>query len=266
MRWIVPKTLPLAVPLLCLLLLGGCESMGELPFLSPFTAAMPTGEGAPRQAAEPGGVDATASRHIYLDVIAGLQSQGLHRAALAYLDEYDGKHPKDERASLLRAKSLSALGLNEDAERLYWTLTKTAFAPAAYNGLGTVAAREGRWRAAEQEFRRAVELRPTNTSYLNNLGHALLRQNRLDQAEFLLLQALELRRGEPSAQANLILCRWLKGRVAEAEGALATLPEGERARVRAYLTQYVHDRNGGLAASPVEQSAVAVEGGRRVGG
>lgn len=224
--------------LACLAALGGCETMGAWPDgqVSPFMARQ---EQAVEEGTAPIPVSPTQSRQIFLEMVAGLQARDLHRAALAYLDEFDGKYPGDEGARLMRARSLSALGRSAEAELVYWDLIKTRHTPAAYNGLGIVAARQGRWVAAEQEFRQAVTLKPTNAGFLNNLGHAQLRLGRVEEARQTLLQSLELRPGDLSGKANLVLSVHLAGQPVEAERMLRDLAPADRKRIEGFVADYL---------------------------
>lgn len=234
----------IALAFAAILTLGGCETMGG----GQPVASNPFGDGqrSDTQLISPG-----QSRQLLLEMVTKMQAENLHRAALAYLDEFNEKIPGDESATLLRAKSLSALGFHRDAELAYWDLIKTRHAPAAYNGLGILASREGRWNAAEQEFTRAVKMRPTNAGFLNNLGHAQLRLGLLDEANFTLSQALELKADDVTAQANLIVCLHLAGRALEAELLMATLPAAERARVQTYVGDYLRDAMPEADAKPM---------------
>ena len=52
-----------------------------------------------------------------------------------------------------------------------------------HNVLGTAYLGQGKWAEAEQEFARALELRPRDALLLNNLAVAEVQQGRLDEAE-----------------------------------------------------------------------------------
>lgn len=235
----------------CALALGGCETLGDWREAAETPTAARTHVEPGEAAAAPVKIQPGQSRQLLLEMVGALQGKNLHRAALAYLDEYEGKHPGDEWAQVLRAKSLSALGMSREAETVYWGLINSRHAPAAYNGLGVVAAREGRWRAAEQEFRRAVELKPTNAGFLNNLGHAQLRLEKFDEAHFTLSQALELKPDDVSTRANMILCVRLTGHGAEAERLMNAVSAGDRGRIGAFVAEYLRQGEPGSAAAKV---------------
>jgi Flp pilus assembly protein TadD len=61
-----------------------------------------------------------------------------------------------------------------------------------HNVLGTAYLGQGKWTEAEQEFARALELRPRDALLLNNLAVAEVQQGRLDEAEQHLKEAIAL--------------------------------------------------------------------------
>lgn len=204
-------------------LLSGCAALDDLTTSDPATAA----------AADP-----EKARGLYLKVITGLQEQNKHHAALAYLDDVEKRYPGDARAQLMRAQSLVALRMYREAEPVYRGLTRTAYASAAHNGLGTILGAQEQWSEAEAAFRQAVALRPTQGSFIGNLGYALLQQDRLDEAEFLLRQAAQLEPGAPEPRTNLILCLHRMGKTAEVSARLAGLDMAERRQVERLLTKW----------------------------
>lgn len=205
-------------------LLSGCGALTEL-----------TGS-------DPAGLAATAdpekARGLYLKVIAGLQEQNKHHAALAYLDDIEKRYPGDARVLLMRAQSLVAIRRYAEAEPVYRGLTSSAYAAAAYNGLGTIFGAQQRWAEAEAAFRQAVALRPTQANFIGNLGYTLLLQDRLDEAQFLLHQAGELDPMAPEARTNLTLCLHRMGKTAQVSARLAALDADERHQVERLLAQW----------------------------
>ena len=79
------------------------------------------------------------------------------------------------------------------------------------------------WRAAEQEFRRALELRPSYADAYFSYGRFLASRRRLDEARAQLGRAVELDPLSPSLQANRALLDYFAGRYAEADSGLRTI-------------------------------------------
>jgi protein O-GlcNAc transferase len=74
---------------------------------------------------------------------------------------------------------------------------------------------------AETAFREALEFAPSNPLYLGNLGEALRRQGRLDEAFEVQTQALGLAPGMAELHNNLAVLLIARGRTSEAASALA---------------------------------------------
>jgi len=68
---------------------------------------------------------------------------------------------------------------------------------------GSRALQEGDNRAAEESYRRALELDPQSVELLNNLAISIARQGRDDEAISLYLQALKLKKDDPITRRNL---------------------------------------------------------------
>lgn len=204
------RKLPTCILLACLAAgLSACGDSAPLPFLASSGRAISPEE--------------QKSRDLYLGVVLDMQKQGLPRAAIAYLDDYERKYPGDPRAHLMRADSLVDVGDLAGASAIYSRYVQGEYAPAAYAGMGQVAAAQQDWPAAMTAFDNAVKLRPINVNYLNNFGYAAMRSGVYDRAEFALRQAAELEPSNESVRNNLILCLYQAGKRGEARSLLARI-------------------------------------------
>jgi Flp pilus assembly protein TadD len=197
--------------LLCLPLLTACGTLQNLSM------------GAESQLADTS--EAGREKALYLDVIADLQKQRLHRAALAHLDEYDRRYGPSETSGRRRAEALLAVGEDAQAEREWLALLPKVADGGAYNGLGQVYARQGRWSEAQANFEAAVQREPTRAGYLNNLGYALFRAGSRDRAAFRLRQAEELDPASDAIRNNLVTVLFADGRAPEAEQRLEAVAD-----------------------------------------
>jgi tetratricopeptide (TPR) repeat protein len=74
----------------------------------------------------------------------------------------------------------------------------------------------GFWKDSETVFRHAIAVTANNWMALDNLGSALLKQGRLDEAKVQLQNALEINPGDPTAHNNLGLVLLRQGRFDQA--------------------------------------------------
>ena len=98
-----------------------------------------------------------------------------------------------------------------------YTRARTLYAEAArrhetvplyHNALGYCASKLGEMRAAVDHSRRAVELAPENCRFLSDLGWSLVEAESYDEAEEVLLKAVNLSPKDPhQAKENLLECR-----------------------------------------------------------
>ena len=215
---------PFHLALLVLLpALSACSSLfgGDTPRHAPSPAdQMP-------QAAE---LDPENSRDLYLGIVDKLRQGGKSRAALAYLDDYDNRHPGDVRAQVLRANSFLDIQDYDRAEAIYRELVNGDEAAAAYDGLGRVAVGRGDWIKARAQFHEAVRREPINVKYLNDLGFAEMRIASYDEALFTLRQASELAPGNAQVRNNLILCLDVAGQGSESKAMIATIADAKERR------------------------------------
>ena len=107
----------------------------------------------------------------------------------------------------------------------FWTDTETLFRHAlqvternylAHNNVGAALDKQGRWDEALSEFRQALQVKPDYPEALNNLGAALTRQGHLDEAIGQFREALRLRPRYAEARYNLGAALQEQGRLDEA--------------------------------------------------
>src|ERR1051326_6694240 len=81
---------------------------------------------------------------------------------------------------------------------------------------GLTFARRNDLKAAEAEFRRAVELSPRNIEYLTELGGLLGMQRKLEESSIYFQRALKVDPSSVAIRRNLASNQWQMGRFAEA--------------------------------------------------
>lgn len=188
--------------------------------LSACSAAVPPQHPTPLSAAAP---SATARNEtaLYLNVVDGLLAQKRFGAALAFLDDYAGKKSDlQPRYWLMRGNALLGLGRHPDAMQAYGRLESTALAADGWNGLGRTAATRQQWRAAADQFRKAVQARPASVEFINNLAFSSMKLGDTATSLSCLRQARELDPTSDLVRNNLIIALTLSGDAAGA-GALA---------------------------------------------
>jgi len=175
-------------------------------------------------------LDAENSRDLYLGIVDKLRQGGKSRAALAYLDDYDNRHPGDLRAQVLRADAFLDIPDYDRAEAIYRELVNGDQAAAAYDGLGRVAAGRGDWAKARAQFHEAVRREPINVKYLNDLGFAEMRIASYEEALFTLRQASELAPENAQVRNNLILCLDVAGQGDAAKAMIGRIADAKERR------------------------------------
>ena len=127
----------------------------------------------------------------------------------------------------------------------------------AHNNVGAALDRQGRGDEALSEFRRALEIKPDYPEALNNLGAALNRQGHLDEAVSRFREALRLRPGYAEARYNLGTALQAQGQLDEAishyQQALRLKPQYADAH---YNLALVFQRQGNLDPAIAEFQAV----------
>ena len=232
-----------------------------LPWLSACSSLF-GGDGAPRHDPSPAdqmpqaaALDADNSRDLYLGIVDKLRQGGKSRAALAYLDDYDNRHPGDVRSQTLRADSFLDIQDYARAEAIYRQLVDGDQAAAAYDGLGRVAAGRGDWAKARAQFHEAVRREPINVKYLNDLGFAEMRIASYDEALFTLRQATELAPDNAMVRNNLILCLDVAGQGDTAKAMLGRIASAQERRAVEQMLKTARSQMGGATAGTAPTAA-----------
>lgn len=200
-------------------------------------------------------LDAENSRDLYLGIVDKLRQGGKSRAALAYLDDYDNRHPGDARAKVLRGDAFLDIQDYARAEGIYREMLEGDQAAAAYDGLGRVAAGRSDWAKARAYFHEAVRREPINVKYLNDLGFAEMRIASYDEALFTLRQATELAPENAQVRNNLILCLDIAGQGDAAKSMLGRIADAKERRaveqmVKTARTQLRGPTSAGTGTTP----------------
>lgn len=154
---------------------------------------------------------AEAEDAIYRDLIAQLLQQEKYYAALAHIEEHQRSVGDDPRLSLYEARALYGLRLDGQAKAVFLSLRGTRYDAEAHHGLGLIDARDAELEQAIEHFILAVRARPTNVAMRNDLGFALLRAGRPEDARLQLSTALELEPSNQRARTNLMLLMLIRG-------------------------------------------------------
>lgn len=193
-----------------------------------------------------------STRTLYLSLIRQARLDGKPRAALAYLDDFDRRHPGDRDAHVLRVNCFLDLGQLDAAEA---ALARVSAGDRSGEGLavrGHVLAARARWTEAAQVYAQAQAASPADPFIGNALGYAQLRAGRSAEAIETLKRALDLApdaaQGHALVRNNLALALAATGRQAEAAALLSRVRDGaERQRLQSRIA--------------AEAASLAAEGG-----
>ncbi len=171
---------------LVVMMLGGCASNGQSPW-----AALTT----PGQCAKPG-----SDQELALTLADDLANEGKLHASLANLQNLPDALPQVRQR---KARAYRLLGRSE-AEPLYRSLLGTCMTAEGEHGLGQLAATQGDAAQALAHLQRAARLAPTDEKIRNDLGVIYLKQQRLEDARFEFMTAIELKQDDLLAAVNLV--------------------------------------------------------------
>jgi Flp pilus assembly protein TadD len=140
---------------------------------------------------------------VHTDLIRGMLTKKQYYAALAHIDDEKRISGSTRELKLLEAEARRKLGQGPQAEKIYKELLNTEFAGDAEHGLGLIYA--GRdLNSAVQHLRLAVQRRPTEGTFRNDLGYALMVSGRYKEALPEFATAVELDQSNQLSRNNLI--------------------------------------------------------------
>lgn len=170
------------------LLLGACSLLGQSPAEH---AASPASDTA-----------------VYTDLIRRMIDSGQYYAALAHIQQQQ-REGNNDQLRYLEAEVRRNLGQFEAAETLYRGLLNGPQSGGAYHGLGLLYAPRN-MNTAIGYLREAARRAPTDADTRNDLGYALLRQARYNEALPELATAAELDPNDDQPRNNLLLLMFLR--------------------------------------------------------
>ncbi len=129
--------------------------------------------------------------------------------ALASLDRAIALLPKDAPSHFNRGIALNELGQLEDANAAFMQSLALGYEPTeVHHAVGVVRMRQKRFSEAEASFKKSLELGyPRPDESMNNIGVALMNQNRNTEAAEYIERALAINPRTPHAQENLARIR-----------------------------------------------------------
>lgn len=154
--------------------------------------------------------DAESNRAVHTDLIRGMLAQGQYYAALAHIEDQKRAIGDTRELRALEADARRKLGQTAEAVRLYNGLLDTEFDGEAHHGLGLMAFKTDR-SSAVQHLRKAVQRRPTDAQFRNDLGYALMEMGSYKEALPQLATAVELDPSISTARNNLVVLLILSG-------------------------------------------------------
>lgn len=163
-------------------------------------ATRPENVMSPRETARACGMALNNEQELALTLVEQREKDGELYGALAELQGLPESSPVVLRH---KADVLRRLGRPE-ARQYFQRLQKTCLAPWGDHGLGLLAADDGDLKTAQQLLQKAAQALPTEYRLRNDLGVLLLREQKIDEARFELMTALELSSDRSLPAVNLL--------------------------------------------------------------
>ncbi len=152
-------------------------------------------------------------------------------AALQILNQVHASGFTSPELTMLQARALREIGLQEDAEALLTQLTKRhRRMPAVHNELGILAMDRSAPDEAVSRFERAYRLDRDNPEYANNLGFALMSDGQTAEAVDILKAALLVDATRIRTRNNLGFALVADGRAQEAYRVFRSASSEDEAR------------------------------------
>lgn len=156
------------------------------------------------------------NQRLYTDLVRKMIDNDRLYAALAHLDARKKKYGSEPASRLLRAEVLRKLGRTSESQGLYNGLRDAGeFRGRAQHGLGLIDAKRD-LAAGLEHLQKAAELRPTDARIRNDLGYALMKAGRVEDARLHLATAYQLDDSGSLARNNYIVALLVEGRKREA--------------------------------------------------
>lgn len=140
---------------------------------------------------------------VHTDLIRGMLAKKQYYAALAHIEDQKRTSGSTRELKLLEAEARRKLGQGPQAEKVYKELLGTEYTADAEHGLGLIYVSRD-LASAVQHLRLAVQRRPTEATFRNDLGYALMVSGRYKEALPELATAVELDQNNQLSRNNLI--------------------------------------------------------------
>lgn len=147
--------------------------------------------------------DAGDDNAVHVDLIRSMLAKRQYYAALAHIQDQQRSSGATRELSFLEAETRRKLGQGVQAEKIYKDLLRTQYDADAEHGLGLLYASRD-LNLAVQHLRLAVQRRPTDVTFRNDLGYALMVSGRYKEALPELATASELDQSNQLSRNNLI--------------------------------------------------------------
>lgn len=140
---------------------------------------------------------------VHVDLIRGMLAKQQYYAAVAHIEDQKRTSGSTRELKLLEAEARRKLGQGPQSEKLYRELLGTEYTADAEHGIGLLYAKRD-IKSAVQHLRLAVQRKPTQVTFRNDLGYALMVSGRYKEALPELATAVELDQTNQLSRNNLI--------------------------------------------------------------